>query len=103
MQANGLIDKHNGKTLEFLGFTDNIQINVNKKNRNEFKQEELLDTKNQLTEKAKNVFIEIFNRFSSDGKMSLDQCIEFTKIATGIFISRIKKKMIKKWMKIIKE
>ena len=102
VNATFVKDKDNGKTLEELGVGASSVVTVSRKLKatndssssssyyyNSKNVEEgsscLLTPEMRLTEKAQRAFTEIFARFSKDGKMSLDDCVNFTKAATGDF------------------
>lgn len=78
-----LPDQENGKNLDDLRLQSGITISIVKKQIEELKQEPLLNIKEELTEKATKVFQESFERFSKDGKMSYQDCGEFTKAVLG--------------------
>jgi ubiquitin carboxyl-terminal hydrolase 34 len=71
-----LTDKDNGKLLSEK-FSNGIKINIAKSNiLEEIPKEPLIDN-GQLTEKAKKVFAEIFEEYSTNGKMDKEQCSKF--------------------------
>ncbi len=92
-------DKDNGKTLEELGVGANSIVTVSHKAKSSdnyyastvkpaagddpMTLSGLMTPEMKLTEKAQKALTEIFARFSKDGKMTLEDCVGFTKAATG--------------------
>lgn len=73
-------DKNNGRTLEEYRFIQNDVIKVTKKKEEINTKTELLTDGNKLSEKAKKAVEEIFNKYSTEGKMNkLNATIFFEK------------------------
>ena len=76
-------DKDNGRTLDEIHLKDGEIIRVIKRSEEFVSRADILNGRN-LTEKAKSVFLEIFERFSKEGHMQKQHILEFTKICLGI-------------------
>jgi len=82
MNNKDLKERDNGKSLEALGIdgTDTIQV---KKRDVKFVPKIDLTKNKRFTEEAKKVFEDIFEKFSENGRMSRENCAEYTKACLG--------------------
>jgi hypothetical protein len=72
-------DRDTGKILEELNVPDGEQITVTKRSE-EFTPRVNLVRNKVLTDKARSVFTEIYERFSKEGKFTRQGCAEFTQV-----------------------
>jgi len=79
ISSNDPKDRDNGKTLEELKITDGEVIRASKRSEEFVARVSLLKNK-AFNDKAKAVFMEIFERFSKDGKMTPLECAAFTRV-----------------------
>ena len=73
-------DRDNGKMLEDLKVGDGDNIRATKRSEDFVARTALLSKQKLLTDKAKAVFSEVFERFSKDGKMLPIDCASFTRV-----------------------
>ena len=69
-------DRDNGKLLSKI-FIEGTKINIDKSNILEYIPKEVLIKDGQLSEKVKKVLTEIFELYSTEGKMNREQCAQF--------------------------
>lgn len=78
-----MYDRFNGRLISELKVKNQEVLIANKRSTNEIEKAILVDNNGQLNKKLRQIFISWFTQYSTDGKMSMDQCASFINSCTG--------------------